>query len=79
MDACQPVAPDAGYFTGGFELSGVPAATQPNAALAAVASHHGPEQSAMDPSGVTHFGPHSLASGAMFMTKVVTEEGSLGI
>jgi len=66
-DACQAAARDAGQRTEGFELLENPAARQPSVALEAVASHQGTEQPAVDPSGVTHFGPHPLVSGAMFM------------
>jgi len=66
-DARQAIAPDTGYITEGFEPFGDPTVIQPSVALEALANRHGAEQSAMDPVGVTHFGPHSLASGAMFM------------
>jgi len=65
--ARQAVALDAGHLAEGFGLFRDPAASQPSVALEAMASRHGTEQSAVDPSGVTHFGPHPLASGAMFM------------
>jgi len=66
-DARQATAPDAAYITEGFEPLGEPAVIPSGVALEAMATRHGAEQSAMDPSGVTHFGPHSLASVAMFM------------
>jgi len=66
-DACQAIAPDAGYLAEGFEPFRDPATIQPSVALEAMASRHGTEQSAMDLSRVTHFGLHPLASGAMFM------------
>jgi len=66
-DARQAAAPDADYLAKGFEPFGDPAAIQPSVALEVMASRHGTEPSAMDPSGVMHFRPHSLASGAMFM------------
>ena len=67
MDVRQAAAPDAGQRTEGFELFRDPAASQPSVTLEAAASRQGTEQSAVDLSRVTHFGPHSLASGAMFM------------
>ena len=66
-DARQAAAPDAGQRTEGFELWENPAARQPSAASEAAASRQPTEQSAVDPSGVAHFGPHPLVSGAMFM------------
>jgi len=66
-DARQAAAPDAGQCTEGFELFRDPAASQPSVTVEAAASRHGTEQSAVVSSGVTHFGPHSLASGGMFM------------
>jgi len=66
-DARQAAAPDAGHLAAGFELFRDPAAGQHSVALEAMASRHGTEQSVVDPGGVTHYGPHSLASGAMFM------------
>ena len=78
-DACQTAAPDAGQRAQGAELLERPVASQPSAASVAAASRQPTEPSAVVPTGVTYYGPHSLASGAMFMTKVVTEEGSLGI
>ena len=51
----------------GSELSDYPAARQPSAASEAAASRQPTEQSAVDPSGVTYYGPHPLVSGAMFM------------
>ena len=52
-DARQAAAPDAGR--------------QPSAASEAAASRQPTEQSAVDPSGVTHYGPHPSVPGAMFM------------
>jgi len=66
-DARQAAAPDAGQRTEGFELLENPAARQPSAAPEAAASRQPTEKSAVDPSGVTHFGPHPLVSVAMFM------------
>ena len=67
VDARQAAAPDAGQRTEGFELLDNPAARQPRAASEAAASCQPTEQSAVDPSGVTYYGPHPSVSGAMFM------------
>jgi len=77
-DVRQAVAPDAGQRTEGFELFENPAARQPSVALEAAASRQGTEQSAVDPRGVTHFGPHPLASGAMFMDQGGDRRRELG-
>ena len=66
-DTRQAAAPDAGQRTEGFERLDRPVARLPSAASEAVVSRQPTEQSAMDPSGVTCYGPHPLASGAMFM------------
>jgi len=78
VDAHQAAAPDASYITEGFEPFGDPAVIQSSVALEAVANRHGAKQSAMDPIGVTHFGPHSLASGAMFMDQSSEQGRELG-
>jgi len=77
-DTHQAAAPNAGYIAEGFEPFGDPTVIQPSVALEAMANHHGAEQSAMDPIGVTHFGPHSLASGAMFMDQSSEQGRELG-
>jgi len=77
-DARQAAAPDAGYITEGFEPYGDPTVIQPSVALEAVASRHVTEQPAMDPIGVTHFGLHPLASGAMFMDQSGERRSELG-
>jgi len=69
---------DAGYIAEDFEPFGDPAVIQPGVALEAVASHHGAEQSAMDPVGVTYFGPHPSASRAMFMDQSSERGSELG-
>jgi len=61
-DAHQATAPDTDYIAEGFEPLGDPTFIQPSVALEDMANSHGAEQSAMDPIGVTHFGPHLLAS-----------------
>jgi len=77
-DARQAVTPDTGYIAEGFQPFGDPTVIQPSVALEAMANCHGAEQSALDLSGVTHFGPHSLASGAMFMDQSGEQGRELG-
>ena len=76
-DARQAAAPDAGQRIEGFELLERPAARQPSAASEAAASRQPTEQSAVDPNGVTYYGP--LVSGAMFMDQGTDRGGSLGV
>ena len=66
-DARQTAAPDAGQRTEGFERLARPAARQPSAASGAMVCRPPTERSAEDPSEVMYYGPHPLASGAMFM------------
>jgi len=67
MHVRPATAPDVGHIAEGFEPRGDPTVIQPSMAVEAEANRHGAEQSVMNLIGVTYFGPHPSAFGAMFM------------